>query len=85
MIAIVAALSTLLWLPFVRRLTGAIRQMTAAAEQIAEERFDVRVDEQRSTEWMRFDSLASALDPNDSGRTVEGWPAPERALLLAEA
>ena len=40
-------------------------------------------DEQRRTEWMTFDSLAAALDPHDPGRTVEGWPAPRRALLTA--
>jgi tRNA (mo5U34)-methyltransferase len=41
--------------------------------------------EQRSTAWMRFESLADFLDPADSGRTVEGYPAPVRAVLLAEA
>jgi tRNA (mo5U34)-methyltransferase len=40
-------------------------------------------DEQRSTEWMTFDSLAAALDPADPSLTVEGWPAPRRALLTA--
>lgn len=40
-------------------------------------------EEQRSTEWMPFDSLAEALDPADPARTVEGWPAPRRALVLA--
>jgi len=39
--------------------------------------------EQRSTEWMRFDSLAAALDPDDRIRTVEGHPAPVRAVLMA--
>ncbi len=39
--------------------------------------------EQRSTEWMRFDSLAQALHPDDAGRTLEGYPAPTRALLIA--
>lgn len=39
--------------------------------------------EQRSTEWMPFESLAEALDPADPDRTVEGWPAPRRALALA--
>ena len=42
-------------------------------------------DEQRSTEWMRFESLAEALDPADPGRTVEGWPAPLRVVLVARA
>jgi tRNA (mo5U34)-methyltransferase len=41
--------------------------------------------EQRSTAWMRFESLADFLDPADSGRTVEGYPAPVRAVLVAEA
>ena len=42
-------------------------------------------DEQRSTEWMPFESLAEALDPADPGRTIEGWPAPRRALLISRA
>jgi len=39
--------------------------------------------EQRSTEWMTFQSLADFLDPSDSSRTVEGYPAPVRAVVLA--
>lgn len=38
--------------------------------------------EQRTTEWMPFESLTEALDPADSTRTVEGWPAPHRAVWL---
>jgi tRNA (mo5U34)-methyltransferase len=38
--------------------------------------------EQRATEWMPFQSLSDALDPADPGRTVEGWPAPRRAVVL---
>lgn len=41
-------------------------------------------DEQRSTPWMRFESLPEALDPGDSTRTIEGHPAPRRAILVAE-
>ncbi len=41
------------------------------------------VDEQRQTDWMSFESLREALDPADPERTVEGWPAPRRALLVA--
>ncbi|MGB5331397.1 MAG: tRNA 5-methoxyuridine(34)/uridine 5-oxyacetic acid(34) synthase CmoB [Woeseiaceae bacterium] len=40
-------------------------------------------DEQRSTEWMRFESLREALDPDDPSRTVEGWPAPRRVVVTA--
>lgn len=40
-------------------------------------------DEQRSTAWMQFESLDKCLDPADPTRTVEGYPAPLRALVLA--
>ena len=40
-------------------------------------------NEQRSTEWMTFESLREALDPSDSMRTVEGWPAPHRVVVTA--
>ncbi len=40
-------------------------------------------DEQRATAWMRFESLAQCLDPGDPERTVEGYPAPKRAILIA--
>jgi len=41
--------------------------------------------EQRSTPWMRFESLEQALDPDNRARTVEGHPAPIRAILVAKA
>ena len=41
------------------------------------------LDEQRSTEWMRFESLKDFLDPDDLSKTVEGLPAPKRAILVA--
>ncbi|WP_438500595.1 tRNA 5-methoxyuridine(34)/uridine 5-oxyacetic acid(34) synthase CmoB [Pantoea ananatis] len=40
-------------------------------------------DEQRRTSWMTSESLAEFLDPADSGKTVEGYPAPLRAVLVA--
>jgi tRNA (mo5U34)-methyltransferase len=39
------------------------------------------VSEQRDTPWMRFESLAQALAAD--GRTVEGHPAPVRAVAVA--
>ena len=42
-------------------------------------------EEQRSTEWMRFDSLPSFLDQDDDSLTTEGYPAPIRAVFVAEA
>jgi tRNA (mo5U34)-methyltransferase len=53
-----------------------VRQVDATATTIAE---------QRRTPWMRFESLEQALDPEDRARTVEGHPAPVRAILLAKA
>ena len=41
-------------------------------------------DEQRSTEWMTFESLRECLDENNPGLTVEGHPAPVRAALLIQ-
>ncbi len=43
------------------------------------------IKEQRSTEWMIFESLADFLDPHDSSRTIEGYPTPVRAILTAQA
>ena len=39
--------------------------------------------EQRATPWMPFESLAQALAPDDPARTVEGYPAPRRAAIVA--
>ncbi|MCO6557012.1 tRNA 5-methoxyuridine(34)/uridine 5-oxyacetic acid(34) synthase CmoB [Gilliamella sp. ESL0232] len=41
-------------------------------------------DEQRKTEWMTSDSLANFLDPDDSTKTIEGYPAPMRAVFIAK-
>lgn len=40
------------------------------------------IQEQRATPWMRFQSLADFLDPDDPSLTIEGHPAPVRALLV---
>jgi two-component system sensor histidine kinase CpxA len=66
-VVIVLGLSTLLWLPFVRSLTRALRQMTTVTEQIAEEQFDVRVDEQRSDEIGRLGKAINHLAARLSG------------------
>jgi tRNA (mo5U34)-methyltransferase len=41
-------------------------------------------EEQRSTEWMAFESLSDFLHPDDDNLTIEGYPAPRRALFMAE-
>jgi len=42
-------------------------------------------DEQRRTEWMQFESLREALNPEAPEWTVEGWPAPRRVIVIAKA
>ena len=41
-------------------------------------------EEQRKTEWMTYHSLADFLDPTDGSKTIEGYPAPKRATLIAK-
>ncbi|MFT4731160.1 MAG: tRNA (mo5U34)-methyltransferase [Gammaproteobacteria bacterium] len=41
------------------------------------------IDEQRATQWMTNHSLADFLDPNDPTLTIEGYPAPKRAVFVA--
>ncbi|WP_372845602.1 tRNA 5-methoxyuridine(34)/uridine 5-oxyacetic acid(34) synthase CmoB [Pontiella sp.] len=43
------------------------------------------IEEQRSTDWMTFESLPDYLDPADPSKTVEGLPAPKRAVVVATA
>lgn len=40
-------------------------------------------EEQRSTDWMQFQSLSDFLDPQDSSKSIEGYPAPRRAIFTA--
>jgi len=42
------------------------------------------VEEQRTTEWMTFESLPEALDKSNPAITIEGYPAPMRAIFVAE-
>lgn len=41
------------------------------------------LEEQRSTDWMTFESLPTFLDPDDPAKTAEGYPAPKRAVVIA--
>ena len=40
--------------------------------------------EQRTTDWMRFQSLSDCLQPSHPDLTVEGLPAPKRAIFIAK-
>ena len=68
--------------PNAAMLLGWLRDAGFARAEVA----DVSVtttDEQRATAWMPHHSLAHALDPADASRTVEGYPAPRRAVIIA--
>jgi len=41
------------------------------------------VQEQRSTDWMQFESLRDYLSADDPTKTIEGHPAPVRAVFIA--
>jgi len=41
--------------------------------------------EQRKTPWIQTESLNDFLDPADSQKTIEGYPAPVRAIFIANA
>ncbi|HHT00807.1 MAG TPA: tRNA 5-methoxyuridine(34)/uridine 5-oxyacetic acid(34) synthase CmoB [Thiomicrospira sp.] len=40
-------------------------------------------EEQRTTTWMNWNSLSDFLDPEDPNKTLEGYPAPLRAVMIA--
>lgn len=44
---------------------------------------ETSTDEQRATEWMDYHSLADFLDPKTQTKTLEGYPRPKRAVMLA--
>jgi tRNA (mo5U34)-methyltransferase len=43
----------------------------------------ITTSEQRRTEWAPYESLQSFLDPKDPTKTIEGYPAPHSALVVA--
>jgi tRNA (mo5U34)-methyltransferase len=69
-------------LPTVPQLLEWLREAGYADAEIIDTSLTT-LDEQRSTEWMTFDSLREALDPTDPTKTVEGWPAPQRVVVTA--
>jgi two-component system sensor histidine kinase CpxA len=74
--AAVLFVSMLLWVPFVRGMTRALRQMTGAAESIAQGRFDAQVHTPRADELGR---LGSALN-HMSARLREFFTGQKRFL-----
>ena len=46
-------------------------------------RHAMSAEEQRRTEWMRFESYQDFIDKQDPSRTIEGYPAPWRVFFKA--
>lgn len=60
-------LSVLFWLPLVHSLTRSLSRMTDATQQIAEGRFDARVDDRRSDELGRLGEAINSMAARLSG------------------
>ena len=45
---------------------------------------ETSMDEQRSTDWMTFHSLENYLNPTNLAKTIEGYPRPKRAIIIAD-
>jgi tRNA (mo5U34)-methyltransferase len=41
------------------------------------------IEEQRATQWMTNHSLVDFLDPHNPSLTIEGYPAPKRAVFIS--
>jgi len=42
------------------------------------------IEEQRKTDWISTETLEDFLDPDERSKTIEGYPAPVRAVVIAE-
>jgi tRNA (mo5U34)-methyltransferase len=79
-----ARMGNVWFIPSVPTLTQWLRKV--GFQQVQKVNVSVTTAEEQSpTEWMTFQSLPHQLDPNDASLTIEGYPAPRRAILLAEA
>ena len=79
-----ARMGNVWFLPSCATLLGWLRKLGYTQAQVVDVNV-TSVEEQRSTGWMRFHSLADFLDPQDHDKTIEGYPAPRRAIVTARA
>jgi tRNA (mo5U34)-methyltransferase len=70
------------FLPSAKTLCQWMRRLGFKNVRIVEQNV-TSLEEQRSTDWMGYNSLKDYLDPNDLSKTVEGHPAPLRATIIA--
>ena len=77
-----AAMPNVYFLPSSTALVGWLERCGFENARVVDEA-DTSLDEQRTTDWMTFQSLADFLAPDDITRTREGYPAPRRAVVVA--
>ena len=70
------------FIPSVATLCQWLRKMKFSDIQVVDVS-TTTAEEQRRTEWMTFHSLTDFLDPDDMTKTAEGYPAPQRAVVVA--
>jgi tRNA (mo5U34)-methyltransferase len=70
------------FLPTVDTLSLWMRRVGFKDVKVVEQNY-TSIEEQRTTDWMEYNSLKDFLDPNDHTKTAEGYPAPLRATLIA--
>lgn len=73
---IIVLVSLIFWFPFVRNITKSIGQITKASEQIADEKFEVRVSENRSDE---LGTLGTSI--NHLAKRLEGFIGGQKRFL----
>lgn len=77
-----AMMNNVWFIPSAVALLGWLRKAGFDDPRVVDETITT-TQEQRRTDWMRFHSLAQFLDPVDNRRTIEGHPAPRRAVFVA--
>lgn len=70
------------FLPSAKMLVLWLKRIGFSDVKIVDENL-TNIDEQRSTDWMKFESLSDFLNQENKKQTIEGLPAPLRAILVA--
>jgi tRNA (mo5U34)-methyltransferase len=69
------------FIPSVLTLEGWLKRCGFKEIKVVDIQF-TSLDEQRVTPWMEFESLAHFLDTENRYKTIEGYPAPKRAIFV---
>ncbi|NVJ65023.1 MAG: tRNA 5-methoxyuridine(34)/uridine 5-oxyacetic acid(34) synthase CmoB [Gammaproteobacteria bacterium] len=78
-----AQMNNVWFIPTTQMLTKWMERCNLADIKVADIN-QTSIEEQRATDWMSFQSLNDYLDPSDSNKTIEGYPAPKRAIMIAK-